>query len=99
MSRQLRGGRLKTALITGITAQEGSYLAEFLLGKCHEVHRVIRRELMLNTGRIEHSFGDRHFSYPELRLPYGDLTDGSHNAELVKTIGPHEIHNLAAKLH
>ena len=86
------------ALITGITGQDGSYLAELLLGHGYEVHGVIRRASSFNTGRIDHLYQDPH-SQPDLLLHYGDLTDGSQLARLIRTIEPDEIYNLAAQSH
>ena len=86
------------ALITGITGQDGSYLAELLLGHGYEVHGVIRRASSFNTGRIDHLYQDPH-SQPDLVLHHGDLTDGSQLARLIRTIEPDEIYNLAAQSH
>lgn len=90
---------MKTAIITGITGQDGSYLAELLLGKGYEVHGVIRRASSFNTDRIDHLYEDPHEPDPSLHLHYGDLTDGSQLARLIRTIGPDEIYNLAAQSH
>jgi len=90
---------MKKALITGITGQDGSYLAELLLDKVYEVHGIIRRASMFNTGRIDHLYEDSHVDNPRLRLHYGDLTDGSQLARLIRTIEPDEIYNLAAQSH
>lgn len=83
---------MKTAFITGITGQDGSYLAELLLNKGYEVHGIIRRSSSINTKRIDHIF-DR------LNIHYGDLSDGSSLARLVSKIEPHEVYNLGAQSH
>jgi len=88
-----------TALVTGITGQDGSYLAELLLSKGYEVHGVIRRASSFNTGRIDHIYQDPHEQDVHLRLHYGDMTDGSQIARLIRTINPDEIYNLAAQSH
>ena len=87
------------ALITGITGQDGSYLAEFLLAKGYEVHGVVRRASTFNTGRIEHLYQDVHESKPGLRLHYGDLADGSALRHVLDRVQPDEIYNLAAQSH
>jgi GDPmannose 4,6-dehydratase len=89
----------KVALITGITGQDGSYLAEFLLAKDYEVHGLIRRASTFNTGRIDHIYEDPHSPDPKLFLHYGDLTDGVGLTNLVRDIQPTEIYNLAAQSH
>jgi GDPmannose 4,6-dehydratase len=88
-----------TALITGITGQDGSYLAELLLAKGYEVHGIIRRSSSFNTDRIDHIYQDPHEPDLRLRLHYGDLTDGSQLARLIRTVRPDEIYNLAAQSH
>lgn len=90
---------LKRALITGITGQDGSYLAELLLGKGYEVHGLIRRASTFNTHRIAHLYVDPHVAGAQLFLHYGDLTDGSRMAGLLSEIRPHEIYHLAAQSH
>jgi GDPmannose 4,6-dehydratase len=90
---------MKTALITGITGQDGSYLAELLLGKGYEVHGIIRRASSFNTARIDHLYEDPHVPSPRLRLHYGDLTDGSQIARLMREVEPDEIYNLGAQSH
>lgn len=90
---------MKTAIITGITGQDGSYLAELLLDKGYEVHGVIRRASSFNTDRIDHLYQDPHEPNPSLYLHYGDLTDGSQLARLIRTVQPSEIYNLAAQSH
>jgi GDPmannose 4,6-dehydratase len=89
----------KVALITGITGQDGSYLAELLLSKGYEVHGIIRRASSFNTGRINHIYEDPHTPNPKLSLHYGDLTDGVCLTNLVRDIQPTEIYNLAAQSH
>ena len=89
----------KTAFITGITGQDGSYLAELLLAKGYEVHGLIRRASTFNTQRIDHLYLDPHHPEAKLHLHYGDLTDGSRLATLLATIKPQEIYNLAAQSH
>ncbi len=89
----------KRALITGITGQDGSYLAELLLSKGYEVHGIIRRASTFNTGRLDHIYADPHHSGARLKLHYGDLSDASALARLLATIGPEEIYNLAAQSH
>jgi GDPmannose 4,6-dehydratase len=91
--------RMKRALITGITGQDGSYLAELLLGRGYEVHGVIRRASSFNTGRIDHLYQDPHEPDVRLFLHHGDLTDGSQLARLIRTIRPDEIYNLGAQSH
>jgi len=89
----------KVALITGITGQDGSYLAELLLSKGYEVHGIIRRASTFNTGRIDHIYEDPHMPNPKLFLHYGDLTDGVSLTNLVRDIKPTEVYNLAAQSH
>ena len=89
----------KTALITGITGQDGSYLAELLLAKGYEVHGVVRRSSSLNTSRIDHLSQDPHLSDTKLFLHYGDLSDSSRLLSLVDSIQPDEVYNLAAQSH
>lgn len=89
----------KTALITGITGQDGSYLAEFLLAKGYTVYGLIRRASSFNTGRIDHLYQDPHERNPRLRLVYGDLNDASSLNLTVKTLKPDEIYNLGAQSH
>ena len=90
---------MKKALITGITGQDGSYLAEFLLEKGYEVHGVIRRSSSFNTGRIMHIFEDVHNANPKLKLHYGDLTDASRLEKIVEITQPDEVYNLGAQSH
>ena len=89
----------KVALITGITGQDGSYLAELLLSKGYEVHGLIRRASTFNTERIDHIYQDPHETNPKLYLHYGDLLDGVGLTNLVREIEPTEIYNLAAQSH
>jgi len=89
----------KRALITGITGQDGSYLAEFLLGKGYEVHGIKRRASSFNTQRIDHIYEDPHESNVHLKLHYGDLTDSSNLIRLIHEIEPDEVYNLAAQSH
>jgi len=90
---------MKKAFITGITGQDGSYLAELLLEKGYEVHGVIRRSSSFNTGRLESIFQDPHETNVRLLLHYGDLTDGSTLSRLLFKVQPDEIYNLAAQSH
>ena len=83
---------MKIALITGITGQDGSYLAELLLEKGYEVHGIVRRSSLINTDRIDHIFG-------KISLHYGDLTDSSNLARIIKEVNPDEIYNLGAQSH
>lgn len=90
---------MKKALILGITGQDGSYLAEFLLEKNYEVHGVIRRSSSFNSGRIMHIFQELHDENARLKLHYGDLTDASGLEKLIDIIEPDEIYNLGAQSH
>src|SRR3989338_6574078 len=94
-----RDKTVKKAFITGITGQDGSYLAELLLKKGYEVHGLIRRVSTFNTGRIEHLYQDPHTKGARLFLHYGDLSDSSNVKKLIFTIAPDEIYNLAAQSH
>src|SRR5665811_1055872 len=89
----------RKALITGIIGQDGSYLAELLLGKGYEVHGLIRRASSFNTGRIDHIYSDPHERGARLFLHYADLTEGSRLVTLLDTIRPNEVYNLAAQSH
>ncbi|HRY37047.1 MAG TPA: GDP-mannose 4,6-dehydratase [Candidatus Magasanikbacteria bacterium] len=89
----------KRAFITGITGQDGSYLAELLLAKGYEVHGLIRRSSTFNTGRIDHLYKDPHVNDVKLFLHFGDLTDGSNISRLLEQIKPDEIYNLGAQSH
>lgn len=90
---------MKKALITGITGQDGSYLAEFLLEKGYEVHGIKRRASLFNTERIDHIFEDPHKSNQKLHLHYGDLTDSSNLTRIISEVQPDEIYNLGAQSH
>ena len=89
----------KIALVTGITGQDGSYLAELLLGKGYEVHGVVRRSSTPNTARIDHLIADESIIDHGLFLHYGDLSDSSRMVSLVESVGPDEVYNLAAQSH
>ncbi len=90
---------MKRALITGITGQDGSYLAELLLSKGYEVHGVVRRSSSFNTERIDHLYRDPHERDVRLRLHYGDLNDGSSLQSIVAEVNPTEVYNLGAQSH
>lgn len=89
----------KRALITGITGQDGSYLAELLLEKGYEVYGIIRRSSSFNTQRINHIYQDPHEKDVKLKLIFGDLSDASSINQIIKDVNPHEIYNLAAQSH
>lgn len=89
----------KIALITGITGQDGSYLAEFLLEKGYEVHGVKRRSSIFNTERIDHIYQDPHIDNPKFLLHYGDLTDSSNLTRIIQEVQPDEVYNLGAQSH
>jgi len=89
----------KKAFITGITGQDGSYLAELLLGKGYEVHGLVRRSSSFNRGRIDHLYGDPHLPSTHLFLHYGDLSDGGQLSDIIYNIRPDEIYHLAAQSH
>ncbi|QYJ07249.1 GDP-mannose 4,6-dehydratase [Qipengyuania flava] len=89
----------KRALITGVTGQDGSYLARLLLAKGYEVHGVKRRSSSFNTGRIEDIYEDPHVPDPHMRLHFGDVTDSTNIIRVVQEVQPHEIYNLAAQSH
>ena len=90
---------MKKALITGITGQDGSYLAEFLLDKGYEVHGIKRRSSIFNTERIDHIFQDPHKQDKNFYLHYGDLTDSSNLTRILSDVRPDEIYNLGAQSH
>ena len=90
---------MKRALITGITGQDGAYLAEFLFDKGYEVHGIKRRSSLLNTNRIDHLYEDPHEERRRLMLHYGDMTDSSSLIHIVQKAQPDEIYNLAAQSH
>ena len=89
----------KKALITGITGQDGSYLAEFLLAKGYEVHGIKRRSSLFNTERIDHIYQDPHVPNAQLKLHYGDLTDSSNLTRIMREVEPDEVYNLGAQSH
>jgi GDPmannose 4,6-dehydratase len=89
----------KTALITGITGQDGAYLAEFLLNKGYQVHGIKRRASLINTARIDHLYSDPHVESTRLTLHYGDMTDSSSLQRTIQRVQPDEIYNLAAQSH
>src|SRR5580765_6157257 len=90
---------MKTALVTGITGQDGSYLAEFLLEKGYEVHGIKRRSSSFNTERIDGIYQDPHAEEPRLILHYGDMTDSTNLIRILQQVRPDEIYNLAAQSH
>jgi GDPmannose 4,6-dehydratase len=90
---------MKKALITGITGQDGAYLAEFLLGKGYEVHGIKRRTSLFNTDRIDHLYEDPHINKRRFILHYGDMTDSSSLVRILQVVQPDEIYNLAAQSH
>ena len=91
--------KLKKAIITGITGQDGSYLAELLLGKGYEVHGIIRRSSSFNTERLDHIYQDPHEKGARLRLHYGDLNDASGLMDVLRKVQPDEVYNLGAQSH
>ena len=90
---------MKKALITGITGQDGSYLAEFLLDKGYEVHGIKRRSSSLNTERVDHIYQDPHVDNQKFILHYGDLTDSSSLTRILGEVEPDEVYNLGAQSH
>ena len=90
---------MKRALITGITGQDGSYLAELLIEKGYQVYGIVRRSSSINTERIDHLYRDPHEEGARLRLVYGDLTDGSSLARILREVQPDEVYNLGAQSH
>ena len=90
---------MKKALITGITGQDGSYLAEFLLNKGYEVHGIKRRTSLINTARIDHLYQDPHEQNRKFILHHGDLTDATTLIRIIQEVKPDEIYNLAAQSH
>jgi GDPmannose 4,6-dehydratase len=90
---------MRRALITGISGQDGSYLAELLLGKGYEVHGIVRRASSFNTGRLDHIYQDPHESRPGLQLHYGDLTDSVALVNLIRDVAPNEVYHLGAQSH
>jgi GDPmannose 4,6-dehydratase len=93
------GEKMKTALITGISGQDGSYLAEFLLSKGYDVHGIKRRSSSFNTNRIDHLYHDPHEKNIRFHLHYGDLTDSSNLVRIIQEVQPDEIYNLGAQSH
>jgi GDPmannose 4,6-dehydratase len=89
----------KTALITGVTGQDGAYLAELLLDKGYEVHGIKRRASLFNTDRVDHLYQDPHEQHPRFKLHYGDLTDSTNLIRIVQQVQPDEIYNLGAMSH
>ena len=89
----------KRALITGITGQDGSYLAELLLGKGYEVHGIKRRASSFNTQRVDHIYQDPHVENQNFVLHYGDLTDSSNLTRILQEVQPDEVYNLGAQSH
>ncbi len=90
---------MKKALITGVTGQDGSYLAEFLLEKGYEVHGIKRRASLFNTQRVDHIYEDPHVEHARFRLHYGDLTDSSNLTRILSEVRPDEVYNLGAQSH
>lgn len=90
---------MKKALITGVTGQDGSYLAEFLLAKGYEVHGIKRRASLFNTQRVDHIYEDPHADHARFKMHYGDLTDSSNLTRLIRDIEPDEVYNLGAQSH
>lgn len=90
---------VKKALITGITGQDGSYLAEFLLEKGYEVHGIKRRASSFNTQRVDHIYQDPHVDNQKFVLHYGDLTDSSNLTRIIQEVQPDEVYNLGAQSH
>jgi len=91
--------RPKRALITGVTGQDGSYLARFLLNKGYEVHGIVRRASLFNTDRIDELYHDPHVGGAKLTLHYGDLADGSALRHVLEGVAPDEVYNLGAQSH
>ena len=89
----------KKAIITGITGQDGAYLAELLLEKGYEVHGIKRRSSMFNTARIDHLYKDQHEKNVDFFLHYGDMTDSTNLIRIIQAVQPDEIYNLAAQSH
>ncbi len=93
------GSPRRKALITGVTGQDGSYLAEFLVEKGYEVHGIKRRASSLNTGRVDHLYQDPHQAGRNFVLHHGDLTDGSNLTRILQEVQPEEVYNLGAQSH
>ena len=98
-SSDLSPKQIKVALITGVTGQDGAYLAELLLGKGYEVHGIKRRSSLFNTDRIDHLYQDPHIDNAKFKLHYGDLTDSTNLIRIIQQVQPDEIYNLAAMSH
>src|SRR5690242_9458929 len=94
-----RPNTMKTALITGITGQDGSYLSEFLLAKDYRVHGIVRRASTFNTQRLDSIYIDPHNSGARLHLHYGDVTDGTGLRRILESARPDELYNLASQSH
>src|SRR5690606_15695819 len=90
---------MKRALVTGVTGQDGSYLAEFLLAKGYEVHGIKRRASLFNTQRVDHIYQDPHVDNQNFVLHYGDLTDSSNLTRILQEVQPDEVYNLGAQSH
>ncbi|MDO7678538.1 MAG: GDP-mannose 4,6-dehydratase, partial [Pirellulales bacterium] len=90
---------MRRALVTGVTGQDGSYLAELLLSKGYEVHGIVRRSSSFGTQRIEHLYNPLEHQRGSLKLHYGDLSDGNGLARTIREVAPHEVYNLAAQSH
>ena len=90
---------MKRALITGVTGQDGAYLADFLLNKGYEVHGIKRRASSFNTARVDHLYRDPHETDVQFFMHYGDLTDSSNLIRIIQEVQPDEIYNLAAQSH
>jgi GDPmannose 4,6-dehydratase len=99
MIHRLDGDIVENSMITGITGQDGAYLAELLLAKGYVVHGIKRRSSLFNTARINHPYEDPHNPNPRLILHYGDLTDSSSLINIVQKVQPDEIYNLGAQSH
>src|SRR6188474_3164777 len=89
----------KVALITGVTGQDGAYLAEFLLGKGYEVHGIKRRNSQFNTDRVDHLYIDKHEKDVKFKMHYGDLSDSTNVIRIIQETKPDEIYNLGAMSH
>ena len=98
-SRKGKSVAIKRALITGVTGQDGSYLADLLLDKGYEVHGIKRRSSSFNTQRVDHIYEDRHFSANRFKLHFGDMTDSTNLIRVIEEVQPDEIYNLAAQSH
>src|SRR5450755_4891065 len=99
VSMAVQDSKRRVALITGVTGQDGAYLAEFLLGKGYLVHGIKRRSSSFNTGRVDHLYQDQHEQNVRFKLHYGDMTDSTNLIRIVQETQPTEIYNLAAQSH